>query len=279
MIKKFQQLIDEFGAVNAVSRLFAYVSGLTENIKSRSLLVGAEGFITYQIKYNSTFNHIGYVWSMLKRVIPEDVKGKIRGLKVFKTMDGCVFDYPEDGHTLFEEIMFNDKFHGINYTLSKAEELPELLEAENVYGSNNNNTSRFGGYNSNNSGNGGFNRGNNFGGNSGGFNREGSGNRSFSASAGNRGSFGNRKDRLDIFIGNLSSNADSNSVINFLQANRIDTSDVDVRLVNDKDTGSFKGFGFISCFDKEKYANILQLAGKMINGRSVRINDANDKKK
>jgi hypothetical protein len=273
--------------------LFAYVSGLTENIKSRSLLVGAEGFITYQIKYNSTFNHIGYVWSMLKRVIPEEVKGKVRGLKVFKSMDGCVFDYPEDGHTIFEEIMFNDKLHGINYTLTKAEELPELLEAENVYGSNNNNSnsnSRFGGgYNNNNSfgGNssGGYNRNNNFNSRDGGSNshREGSGNRSFSAHAGSSsrssGNLSNRKDRLDVFIGNLSSGADSNSVVNFLQANRIDTSDVDVRLVNDRDTGFFKGFGFISCFDKEKYANILQLTGKMINGRSVRINDASEKAK
>lgn len=212
---------------------------------------------------------------MLKRVIPEDVKGKIRGLKVFKSMDGCVFDYPEDSHTLFEEIIFNDKFHGVNYTLSKAEELPELLEADNVYGSSNNNNPRFGGYNNNNNNNGGFNRNNNFNSNNNSF-----GNRSFSANAPTRNSNAIRKDgRLDIFIGNLSSNADSNSVMNFLQANRIDTSDIDVRLVNDKDTGSFKGFGFISCFDSEKYANILQLAGKMINGRSVRINDASEKKK
>ena len=81
---------------------------MTENIKSRSLLVGAEGFITYQLKFNSTFNHIGFVWSMLKRVLSEDVKGKIKGLKVSKSMDGCVFDFPEDSHTLFEEIVFND---------------------------------------------------------------------------------------------------------------------------------------------------------------------------
>lgn len=230
---------------------------------------------------------------MLKRVIPEDVKGKVRGLKVFKSMDGCVFDYPEDGHTIFEEIMFNDKLHGINYTLTKAEELPELLEAENVYGSNNNNSSnsRFGGgYNNNNNSfggnsNGGYGRNNNFNSRDGNSRRDGSGSgtRSFSANAGSSsrssgGNFNNRTDRLDIFIGNLSSGADSNSVVNFLQANRIDTSDVDVRLVNDRDTGSFKGFGFISCFDKEKYANILQLTGKMINGRSVRINDASEKK-
>jgi len=207
---------------------------------------------------------------MLKRVLPEDVKGKIRGLKVFKTMDGCVFDYPEDGHTLFEEILFNDKFHGINYTLSKIEELPELLEADN-----NNGTNRTFGVGSNNFNNNNFN-GNNRNNN---FNSNNSGNRGFSANTGSRSNLGNRKDRMDIFIGNLSSNADNSSVYNFLQANKIDTNDIEVRLVTDKDTGSFKGFGFISCYDKEKYANILQLAGKVINGRSVRINDANDKKK
>lgn len=206
---------------------------------------------------------------MLKRVIPEDVKGKIRGLKVFKTMDGCVFDFPEDSHTLFEEIIFNDKFHGINYTLSKAEELPELLEADNVYPGN---KPAFG---SNNSSTQGFRSNQGFRGNSFGNNNSGSTNRSFSASAGSR----SRKERMDIFVGNLSSNADVNTVSNFLSANKIDTSDLEIRLVNDKDTGSFKGFGFVSCYDAEKYANILQLGGRMLNGRVVRINDANDKKK
>jgi hypothetical protein len=205
---------------------------------------------------------------MLKRIIPEDVKGKIRGLKVFKSMDGCVFDYPEEGHTIFEEILFNDKYHGINYTLSKPEELPELLEVETNNGSNR----TFGvGSNFNNNG---FNnnRNNNFN------NNNSNGNRSFSANANPRSNLGNRKDRMDIFIGNLSSGADNNTVYNFLQSNRIETNDIEVRLVNDKDSGFFKGFGFISCYDKEKYANILQLAGKMLNGRAVRINDANDKK-
>ncbi len=232
---------------------------------------------------------------MLKRVIPEEVKGKIRGLKVFKSMDGCVFDYPEDAHTLFEEIMFNDKLHGVNYTLTKAEELPELLEPDNVYGGSNNNnfnnnSRSFGGYNNNRDGGFNNNRSRDFSSNNRGGDRNGNGygnregNRSFSAQAGgsNRGgnsSSNNREGRLDIFVGNLSSGADSNTVINFLQQNRIDTGDVDVRLVNDKDTGSFKGFGFISCFDKEKYANILQLTGKMINGRTVRINDASEKRK
>jgi hypothetical protein len=127
-------LIEEFGGVNAICRLFAHVSGLTETVKARSLLVGSEGFITYQIKFNATFNHTGYVWSMLKRMLPEDIKGKIRGLKAFKAMDGCVFDFPEETHKNFEEMVKADKLHGTNFTLSKAEELPELEEVVDAYG-------------------------------------------------------------------------------------------------------------------------------------------------
>jgi len=208
---------------------------------------------------------------MLKRVVPEEIKGKIKGLKVFKSMDGCVFDFPEDSHKIFEEIIFNDKFHGINYTLTKAEELPELLESENVYGGNNfnNNNNRGGnsfGYGGNNN--------NNRGGNSFGGNRENG--RSFSAGANSRR---NRSDRMDIFVGNLSSSANEQTISGFLQSNNIDASDCDIRLVNDRESGFFKGFSFVSCYDKEKFDNILKLSGKMINGRAVRINDANDKKK
>jgi hypothetical protein len=201
---------------------------------------------------------------MLKRVVPEEIKGKIRGLKVFKSMDGCVFDFPEDSHKIFEEIIFNDKFHGINYTLSKAEELPELLESENVYGGFNNNNMRNGNT---------YGGNNNRGGNS--FNGNGSGNRSFSAGA-NSGR--NKANRMDIFVGNLSSNSNEQTIIGFLQSNNIDASDCDIRLVNDKESGFFKGFSFISCYDKAKFDNILKLSGRMINGRAVRINDANDKK-
>lgn len=199
---------------------------------------------------------------MLKRVVPEETKGKIRGLKVFKSMDGCAFDFPEDGHKLFEEIIFNDKMHGLNYTLSKAEELPELLEAENVYGGNN-----FGGNNNSRGGN--SFGGNNRGGNS--FN----GNRSSSAGANSGRS---RAGRMDIFVGNLSSGSNEQTITGFLQSNNIDASDCDIRLVNDKESGFFKGFGFVSCYDKTKFDNILRLSGKMINGRAVRINDAADKK-
>jgi len=57
MIKLFMddalKLIEEFGAENAIARLLAYVSGYTQKMKSRSLLCGAEGWVTYSIKWKN----------------------------------------------------------------------------------------------------------------------------------------------------------------------------------------------------------------------------------
>ena len=62
-INESQKLIEEFGSENTVARLLAYSSGYTDKMKSRSLLCGAEGWITYSIKFNNKFQHAGYVWS------------------------------------------------------------------------------------------------------------------------------------------------------------------------------------------------------------------------
>ena len=143
MIKLFMddalKLIEEFGAENAIARLLAYVSGYTQKMKSRSLLCGAEGWVTYSIKWKNKFQHVGYVWGFFKRMLKEEIKSKIRGMRLFASMDGCVFDYPEEGHEIFEEILYNDRFYGTNYNLEKIEDLPELLNIdEQRFGGNNN---------------------------------------------------------------------------------------------------------------------------------------------
>ena len=70
MIKLFSEdakkLIEEFGNENTVARLLAYVSGHIKQMKSRSLLCGAEGYITYTIKWKNKFQNVGYVWASLK---------------------------------------------------------------------------------------------------------------------------------------------------------------------------------------------------------------------
>jgi hypothetical protein len=245
-----KKMIEDFGAENTVARLLAHASGHTEKMKSRSLLIGAEGFITYLIKFNSTFKHSGFIWSMFKRVLKDEVSTKVKGMRQTKTMDGCVFDYPEEGHDLFEEMIYNDKLYGINYTIAKIDTLPDLVDVDDRGHS----ISTQGPFRSNTNGD----------------------NRSRSTPHVSTRS-GDRGERLDIFIGNLASNTEADGIKTFLEKNGIDARDLDVRLVNDKDTGSFKGFGFISTFTKDTYDKILTLTGKMLANRAVRINDAKNK--
>jgi ATP-dependent RNA helicase DDX21 len=263
MIKIFQssatKLIEEYGAENALARLFAFISGHTEKMKSRSLLCGAEGFVTYAIKFNAKFNHAGYIWGFFKRMVPDDIKQKIRGMKPYAAMDGCVFDIPEDDHTLFEEIIYNDKLYGINYTLSKPETLPELADDSNRGGNSYSN----GGYNGNHSHSGSGYQGSSF-------NRNAS-------THNNKGSHASRSNRLDIFIGNIPNSSGEDKLKQWIGENGINTDDIEIRFAKDKDTNNFRGFGFASVYDAEKLNKVVALNGKFFNGRALRINDASKK--
>jgi ATP-dependent RNA helicase DDX21 len=262
--KSAEELIEEFGAEKSVARLFAYISGHTEKMKSRSLLCGAEGFITYTIKFNSAFNHMGYVWGFFKRICPEDVKAKIRGMRVYKDMTGCVFDYAEDSYKQFEEIIFNDRMYGVNYTLEKIDELPDLQE----------NTDS------------GAPMRNEFRGGHGSYNGNG---RSYSSGHGQNGharpvnSFvkgnrsGDREGRTDIFIGNLNYNSTEGEFKRWLDQNKIDTGDLDIRFAVDRETRQPKGFGFVSVYDNDKKRQILNLNGSTFASKSLKINESNSK--
>jgi len=66
-------LIQEVGAVEALSRALAHISGYTEKMKQRSLLCSMEGYITYIVKSNSEFRNLGYIWSFLKNLFPLEI--------------------------------------------------------------------------------------------------------------------------------------------------------------------------------------------------------------
>jgi hypothetical protein len=204
-------------------------------------MCGAEGWITYTIKCKSKFNHAGYIWSLLKKILPEEHRVKIRGLKPFKSMDGVVFDFPEDAHKDFENIIFNDKYYGVSYTLMQAEELPELLESEGQSQGYSTTTTTSSTYNRN-------------------------GRSSYPTR--------NRSDRIDIFVGNMPRDTEESKLRQWIQNNGVDTSDVEIRLVLDKETNTQKGFGFISTYDKEILNKILSLNGKQYNHRALKINEA-----
>ncbi|MBO6243753.1 MAG: DEAD/DEAH box helicase, partial [Clostridia bacterium] len=266
MIKLFtdnaKKLIEEFGAENAVARLLAYVSGHTKNMKSRSLLCGAEGWITYQIKWKNKFQHVGYVWGFFKRILKEEIKAKIRGLRVISSSDGCVFDFPEDDKEIFENILYNDRFYGTNYVLEIPDDLPELQSIEeqrnrdsiNLNGGNKNNFS--GGYRPNNP------------------TRMARNNSLEKRPQVMDNSKYMKRNRFDIFVGNLPYNADEVELKNWFEKNGLKDIKFDVRITIDKDTGKKRVFGFVSVFNKEDIDNVIKLNGKEFNHRKLIINEA-----
>ena len=266
MIKLFsdnaKKLIEEFGTENAVARLLAYVSGHTKNMKSRSLLCGAEGWITYEVKWKNKFQHVGYVWGFFKRILKEEIKAKIRGLRVISSSDGCVFDFPEDDKEIFENILYNDRFYGINYSLEIPDELPELQSIEeqrnrdsnNINGGNKINFS--GGYRPNNE-------------------TRMARNNSYERKPQmlDHSKFIKRK-KYDVFIGNLPYNADEVGLKQWFEKNGLKDIEFDVRITLDKDTGKSRGFGFVSVFNKEDINDVIKLNGKQYNMRKLIINEA-----
>ena len=238
-------MIETYGAEEAISRLLAYVSGHTEKLKSRSLLCGAEGYITYIIKATKEFTHLGYIWGILKKIVNEKINSNIRGMKQVKSKDGAVFDILEEHSQEFEELLFNDRYYGQNYTLEKAtSSLPETIDSD------------FRGNTSN------VNKPSN------GFTSNSSNGRNTSSS--NR----NRENRKDIFVGNLTFDTTENELKEVLTKNGI-SGEYEVRIAIDKDTGNSKGFGFISVYDDELFDKVLKCNGKKMNNRALRINSAN----
>ena len=75
-----------------------------------------------------------------------------------------------------------------------------------------------------------------------------------------------------LYVGNLSFNTSNEDLQElFGQAGTVET----VNIVEDRDTGRSRGFGFIEMSSKEEaQAAIEQLNGKEVDGRSLTVNEA-----
>lgn len=120
-----KSLLEDYSAEEAISRLLAYVSGQTEEMKSRSVLCGAEGFVTYKIETDSTFYNNNLVWSALRRIIPQSILSNVRGMRLYKNSKGAVFDVPEEKTAEFELAIKTDKVLQSIF-ISRCDQLPEL---------------------------------------------------------------------------------------------------------------------------------------------------------
>jgi cold-inducible RNA-binding protein len=78
-----------------------------------------------------------------------------------------------------------------------------------------------------------------------------------------------------LFVGGLSWNTTSDELRRAFEAFCTVT---DAKVISDRDTGRSRGFGFVTLADAtELRATIEQMDGFMLDGRSLRVNEANDR--
>ena len=77
-----------------------------------------------------------------------------------------------------------------------------------------------------------------------------------------------------IYVGNLPFSADEEAVrVLFSQHGTVDS----VALIKDRDTGQFRGFGFVEMPNADAARAIQSLNGKDMGGRPLKVNEAQDK--
>ncbi len=77
-----------------------------------------------------------------------------------------------------------------------------------------------------------------------------------------------------IFVGNLPFTATREEVADLFAAH----GEVhEINLINDRETGRPRGFGFVEMDEKGALAAMEALDGKDFGGRDLRVNEANDK--
>lgn len=77
-----------------------------------------------------------------------------------------------------------------------------------------------------------------------------------------------------IYVGNLPFSTNDEEIRNLFSAHGEVLS---VALINDRETGRFRGFGFVEMDDNGAQAAIQSLNGTELQGRSLKVNEAEDK--
>lgn len=79
-----------------------------------------------------------------------------------------------------------------------------------------------------------------------------------------------------IFVGNLSYNAREDELVDlFSQFGEVHS----VKFINDRETGKFRGFGFVEMDDAQAVEAIEKLNDTTFGGRMVRVNEANERER
>ena len=77
-----------------------------------------------------------------------------------------------------------------------------------------------------------------------------------------------------IYIGNLSFNSSESEILSlFEQYGTVHA----INLITDRDSGRFRGFGFVEMDEDAAKTAISELDGKEVGGRNLRVNEAREK--
>ena len=88
------------------------------------------------------------------------------------------------------------------------------------------------------------------------------------------------RQRKDIFVGNLPYDCNEDNVYKFLsESNGIPQDGIEIRMVRDKESGTHKGYCFLSVYDDDKFNKIMNMKNRNLSGKTLRIDDANNKRR
>ena len=90
-----EEMIKEEGAVKALSKALAFISGNTKKISQRSILCSIEGFITYIVKCPCEYQSPGFIFSFLKKNTFDQLAESVKGMRRL-SKNSAVFDVPEE---------------------------------------------------------------------------------------------------------------------------------------------------------------------------------------
>ena len=96
-----EKLIEQRGATGALAAAIAHIVGYktAASIMARSMLSSMEGWVTFQYSAGEgnaldAPGGTAQVWTELRKELPDDAVGSIRGVTMFKDDSGAVFDVP-----------------------------------------------------------------------------------------------------------------------------------------------------------------------------------------
>jgi hypothetical protein len=213
------------------------------------------------------------VWNILRRYIPEAIAGAIQGMRALASMNGAVFDVPEESASQLEDLVAHAAAAGrLDFELARCKELPALLDSDRRNGDGN--FGGGGGYGGGGAGYGGR------GGQSRGGRDQGRGGSSFGGGRGGgdrgRGGGGRGDPDASVFVGNLAYTCTDRELSQLFSGKGLNTASV--RILHD-DAGRSKGSAFVDFASPAEAQRACQLDGQAVgNGsRPLRVNPANRK--